>query len=210
MDVYFAFPVNIQLSMANIKKIRLQQLNASKMHLVIEKNFPHRSMDREGIVVSDGESGAQKHPERNCTYFMATGRELRHLPSSKGPTLNSKVYREASLVLLPWCTHTGLSVSPAFCTFSSSHWPVVQYVGLWSRIETGLFSYLKRTAITVLTGPGVMPQPHVGDLLWWSTGSHMAGQRSWRWIACIQEWSSCGKVGGTRHVTTGWRTKERS
>lgn len=179
-------------------KKRLQQLNVLKMHLVTKKNFPCWSVDREGIIVRG-----------NWIYCMATGRDFRRLPSSEA-SLSSGGYRRDLLVLFPWCTCAGLSISPAFCALSSSRWPVVCYVGLWSWRENGVFSYVKRTAIPVLTGPVFKPQPHLGDLLWWSTGSCMAGQRLWRWIACTQRWSRCGKVGGRRHGITGWRSKERS
>jgi len=126
------------------------------MHLVAEKIFPHWSMDREGIIFRNGESGTLKHPEKNCTYFMAPGRDLRYLLSSEA-SLSSEVYRRGCLILFPWCTHTGLSISPAFCAVSSAHWPGVCYVGLWSR---------RATAVPVLTGPGSKPQPRLGDLLW--------------------------------------------
>lgn len=162
MSVYLVFLVNIQFNVASIKKVfsssifqRCLLLRTSPAGIWTGKGFFSGKWDQ----------------------WMVMGRDLRHLPS-----LRSWAYRRGSFL---WCTCAGFSISPVLCATSSSPWPVVCYLGLWSRRENGIFGYLKWTAVPALTGPGFEPQ--LSDLLWWSAGSRMAGQRLWRWITCMQE-----------------------
>lgn len=114
MSVYLVFLVHIQFNMSSIKNV-----------------FSSTVFQRCLLI---GTSPAQTWPGKGL--FSGKWDLLHGNRQRISATCPLWVYRRGSF---PWCTYsTDLSTSPVHCAAISSPWPVVCYVGLWSKRESGI------------------------------------------------------------------------
>lgn len=162
MSVYLVFLVNIHFNVPSIKKVFS---SSTFQRCLLLKTSPAGMWTRKGLFSGKWDllHGNGQRLQASA-LFEIMGLQERFLP----------------VVDMCWpfnLTHPLCSqqLSLASCLLC----------GIMEREGNGIFGYMKWTAVPALTGPGFEPQ--LSDLLWWSTGSRMAGQGLWRWITHMQE-----------------------
>lgn len=117
MRVYFVFLVNIQFNMASIKNVFSSTVFQRCLLLGTSPAQTWQGIHGKGLFSGKWDllHGNRQRISATCPLW---------------------VYRRGSF---PWCTYsTDLSTSPVLCAAISSPWPVVCYLGLWSKRESGI------------------------------------------------------------------------